>query len=67
MRPIQVQSLGSSLEMSEEEQRAKTTRLTKSKLNDPTALDVITELINPVDDEKASVHMKGHIDEDTIN
>ena len=32
----------------------------------PTALDVIQTLINPQEEEKASVHMKGHISKTLI-
>ena len=44
-----------------------TAKLPKTKDNDPTALDVISDLINPAEEEKASVYMKGHIDQDIIN
>ena len=35
--------------------------------HDPTALDVISNLINPLEEKKSSAWMKGHLDEKVIN
>ena len=37
------------------------------KYQDPSALEVIQSLINPDEEEKASVHMKGHISKAIID
>ena len=37
------------------------------KYQDPSALEVIQSLINPDEEEKASVHMKGHISKAVID
>ena len=34
---------------------------------DPTALDVISTLLNPAEEKKSSAWMKGHLDEKVIN
>ena len=39
----------------------------KRRDNDPTALDVILNLINKEEDEKVSAYLKGHISQEVIN
>ena len=48
--------------------RAKTEALReKGEIHDPSALDVIKQIINPDKDQKASEHMKGHVSQEVIN
>ena len=60
-------SMRETLEGLDMSQRQATIMLPKNRENDPTALDVISDLINPNEEAKASVYMKGHIDQETIN
>ena len=49
------------------EGRAQTEKIPRNRENDPTALDVIGELVNKLEEQKASVYMKGHISQEIIN
>ena len=53
--------------LAQTEPRANTMRDLRKPGHDPTALDVISNLINPDEEKKSSAWMKGHLDEKVIN
>lgn len=60
-------TLTSEVEVAGGIERYNTFQPAKRRDNDPSALEIISNLINPVQEEKASVYMKGHVDEHLIN
>lgn len=58
----------SQLAENDQMERSQTVKeLPRHKENDPTALDVINQLIDKKEEEKASHHMKGHLSQNIIH
>jgi hypothetical protein len=58
---------GSGIEVEAQLDRAQTVKDLPKKEHDPTALDVISTLIDEKEEEKASKYMKGHVSQDLIH